>query len=140
VQHQVIAPVLFLLFPLALAVFWCAIVIMLSILSGWRRLAQSYATDLAPRGTAFLCQSGYVGFVAYRNCLSARVASEGLFLSVLWPFRPGHKTLLIPWSAIHDEEPRQVFWLQFTRFQIGTPSIGRLQLPAKVLEAQRAVA
>jgi hypothetical protein len=138
-QHQVISPFLFLLFPLVFAGFWCLISFMLGLFSGWRRLALSYAADQAPRGTAFGWQSGYVGFVRYRNCLNIRVAPEGLFLSTVWLFRLGHKPLLIPWSAIHDPQQKQVFWFDFTRFQIGEPCIAHVQIPTKVFQAQRNV-
>jgi hypothetical protein len=139
-QHPLILPFLFVLTPLAFAALWCAICLLLSFFSGWRKLALWYATDHSPHGTAFWWQSGYVGLVAYRNCLNIRVAAEGLFLSPVWPFRPGHKTLLIPWRAIHDAEPRQVLWLQFTRFQVGVPTLARIQLPTKVFDARRSPA
>jgi hypothetical protein len=140
-QHQVIPTFLPLLFPFVFAAFWCFISLVLGFVSGWQRLALAYATDQAPRGgTAFSWQSGYVGVVRYRNCLNVRVAPEGLFLSTVWLFRLGHKPLLIPWSAIHNPEPRQIFWFHFTRFQIGEPCIAHVQIPTKVFEAQRVVA
>jgi hypothetical protein len=137
-QRLIIPTYLPFLFPLAFAAFWCGISFVLGIFSGWQRLALSYATDQAPRGTPFSWQSGYVGVVRYRNCLNIRVAPEGLFLSTAWLFRLGHKPLLIPWSAVHNLESRQVFWFHFTRFQIGEPALAHVQIPTEVFEAPRA--
>jgi hypothetical protein len=137
-QHLVIPAFLPLLFPFVFSAFWCFVCFMLGFVSGWQRLALAYATDQAPRGTAFSWQSGYVGAVRYGNCLNVRVAPEGLFLSTVWLFRLGHKPLLVPWDAIHNPQPRQVLWFHFTRFQIGEPCIAHVQIPAKVFAAPRA--
>jgi hypothetical protein len=134
-------PELFFLFlPLAFVAFWCVTSFLLAFASGWYRLSLSYATDKPPTGEEFAGQTGTVGFVNYNRCLNIYVAREGLFVSVAWLFRLGHKSLLIPWSAIHDEESTQILWFKLTRFQIGIPSIARLRLPARVFEARRAVA
>jgi hypothetical protein len=134
--HPLFIAFLVLLFPLAFAALWCGICFMLALVSGWRRLALTYATDQAPHGSAFGWQNGYVGLVAYRNCLNVHVASEGLFLSTPWLFRLGHKTLFFPWSAIHDIQASEVLWLKLTRFEVGTPSLAHLQLPTRVFEAR----
>jgi len=128
------------LMPLVFPLFWCAVSFLLSRFSGWRRLALMHGTDRPPRGTSFRWQSGSVGLVRYRNCLNIRAAQEGLFISVAWPFRVGHKPLLVPWSAIHDAQPQKILWRDFTKFQIGTPPIASVQIPTEVFEAPRSMA
>lgn len=135
-RDQTIPLLLMPLFPLAFATLWCTISFLLGLFSGWQRLALEYATDQPPHGTAFSWQSGYVGFVGYRNCLNIHVAPEGMFLSVVWLFRLGHRTVLFPWAAIHDLEERNFPWHRLTRFQVGTPTIARVQLPTRVFDAR----
>ena len=120
-----------------LPAFWCLIVFGLSHASGWQRLAATYATQLAPHGKRFVARSGKVGGVSYRNVLIVHLAPEGMFLAVFLLFRIGHKTLLIPWNAIHDEEAVKFLWYRAVRFQIGRPTIGRVELPTEILEAKR---
>jgi len=118
--------------------FWCLIMLLLSFVGGWRRLAEHYATDTEPRGTAFRWISGRVGSVNYNNCLTAQVTRDGMHLSTPWLFRVGHKPLFIPWHAIHDEQPIRFLWLDAVRFEVGKPTIARIQLPRKVIEARGA--
>jgi hypothetical protein len=135
-QSQQLPVFLFALFPLVFVALWCFVCLLLSFVGGWRRLALSYATDQPPRGTPFCWQSGTIGFVQYRNCLNFDVAEEGLYLSAVWLFRLGHRTLLIPWSAINDVQQQQIFWYAFTRFRVGTPPIATMRIPTKVFEAR----
>src|SRR5262249_14018419 len=102
------------------------------------RLAVNYGTDKPPRGTAFSWQSGYVGLVRYGNVLNIHVAPEGLYLSVMWLFRLGHRPLLLPWDAVHDVQTRQVLWHTLTQFRVGSPSVATVQIPSRVFEAKRA--
>ncbi len=139
-QSQQLPQIFFALFPLAFVALWCFVVVLLSLVGGWRRLALTYATDQPPRGTAFRWQSGTIGFVQYRNCLNIYVANEGLYFSAVWLFRLGHKTLLIPWSAINDVQQQNIFWYAITRFRIGTPPIATMRIPTKVFEARRTTA
>ena len=136
-QSQTLPVFLFALFPLAFAMMWCFVCFLLAFVGGWRRLALSYATDRPPHGTPFRWQSGNVGFVQYRNCLNIYVAEDGLYLSVVWLFRLGHKPLLVPWSAINDVQEKQILWYALTRFRIGVPSIATVRIPTKVFEAHR---
>ena len=118
--------------------FWCFLSFLLAFVSGWRRLAHSFGSDRPPSGKAFTWQTGIVGVVSYNRCLNIHVAREGLFLSAASLFRVGHKPLLIPWTAISNEEPTQILWANLTRFQVGTPSIASLRLPTEILNARPA--
>ena len=139
-QQQAFPEAVFFLFPLVFPVFWCVVCLLLSVVGGWKSLAESYGTDLSPRGTAFLWQSGAVGLVAYRNCLNIHATPDGLFLSVAWLFRVGHRPLFIPWRAIHNVEARQILWRSLTRFQVGTPAVGSVQIPSRIFQTTHTVA
>ena len=123
---------------LVLPAFWCIVVLLLSFLSGWQRLASTYATREPPRGARFGMQNGMVGLVSYRNCLTIHTAPDGLFLSVQFVFRIGHKPLFIPWRAIRNEKPIKFLWYEAVRFEVDAPGAPRLRLPAKVFEERKA--
>lgn len=118
-----------------LPTIWALVVLLLSYLSGWRRLSASYAAGTEPEGTRLGGLTGTIGGVAYRNCLIAHVSPAGLFLSVPIFFAIGHKPLFIPWGEIHNQEQVKILWNEVVRFQVGSPPVGRIQLPPKVLEA-----
>jgi hypothetical protein len=128
-------PLLGLLPLVLLPILWYAIVQLLSWLSGWRTLAAAYATTTVPAaGALSRMQSGRIGVVSYRNSLNVGVTPQGLYLSVLLPFRPGHAPLLIPWHGFHHREDRSLLWYKGVRFEVG-PSNVRVELPARILEA-----
>lgn len=116
-------------------VFWCLIVLLISFVGGWQRLSKVYAANVPPHGQEFSWQTGRVGLASYRNCLNVHVAPEGLFLSMPFIFRIGHKPLLIPWHEIHSPEAVRFLWVQAIGFQVGLPAMGRILLPRPVFEA-----
>ena len=79
-------------------------------------------------------QSGGIGMVNYNRCLTVHHAPEGIYVSVLLPFRLGHPPLLIPWSAIHHVTPRKFLWHESMSFEVGSPCIVKLRLARKVFE------
>ena len=84
----------------ALAVFWMTVGGLLSLLGGWSRLARRHrAAPGGPRASRSL-ESGYVGWVRYRNLLSIGVGPQGLFLAVLPMLRFLHPPLRIPWTSV----------------------------------------
>ena len=119
----------------ALPAFWCVVVLALSYASGWQTLAASYAASELPRGTRFAGQSGSVGMVSYRNSLTVHVAPDGLFLATPLIFRPGHKPLFIPWSAIRNQRTTKFLWHEATRFEVGSTE---MRLPGRIFENRAA--
>ena len=120
---------------IVLPAFWCAVVLLLSYLSGWQALAASYEAKEPPRGTLFGGQSGSVGIVSYRNCLTVHAAKDGLFLTVPVVFRIGHKPLFIPWSAVRNRKPVKILWYETVSFEVGSPRVAKLRLPPQIFQA-----
>ncbi len=117
---------------------WCAIMLLLSRLGGWHRLAQQFPAPAERRGTRFGMQSAKVGWVSYGNCVTIHAAPDGIFLEV-WPlFRLGHAPLLLPWHAMHNIRVNQILWLSLVSVDIGEPRITTIQLSKKVFDAARA--
>src|SRR6266481_326550 len=92
--------ILIVLFPFLFMGMWCAVCMQLATKGGWRRLAESFPARRLPSGRHFFMQGGRVGQVAYGGSLNIYSSPEGLYLSVLLPFRLGHPPLLIPWDAV----------------------------------------
>ena len=95
---------------------WLSIHAILSTIAGWGSLAARFPVSYpaAAQGRRFRFVSGSLGSrwfpVAYRSCLSCRVSSAGLELSVLPMFRFMHPPMFIPWSAV-EEAKREQRWL-----------------------------
>ncbi len=122
------------LFPLVFGTIWCGVVLLVSRIGGWHRLAQHYARDEAPSGPRYRFQSGSIGLMSYRHTLDLTVTPAGLYLSVIWPFRIGHPSLFIPRAAFHDPRPGLSLFARATRVAVGQPPIAHLQLPSAVVD------
>ena len=122
------------LFPIAFLAMWCGIVFALGAFGGWRRLARAYRATGEPGGESFHWQTGRVGSVPYRHMLNVQAAASGIHLSVPLPFRVGHPDLMIPWSAVHDEQHAKVWGREVTRFEVG--QVGRIELPTRVMQSR----
>ncbi|HTR40846.1 MAG TPA: hypothetical protein VMH87_04460 [Pseudomonadales bacterium] len=122
------------LFPFLFVGMWCFVSLAISMLGGWRRLAESFPARGEPSGKQFSMQGGKVGQANYSGCLTIYSSPEGLYLSIMFPFRLGHPPLFIPWDAIHNVKTRRFLWVESVTFDVGSPSIARLQLPKKIFE------
>lgn len=93
-------------------------------------MGQRFPADSQPAGTRFPMVSGKVGLVAYSNCLTVHTSEDGLYLSILFPFRLGHPPVFIPWEAIYNPTRHRFLWMEAV--EVGSPAVTRLRLPAKV--------
>jgi hypothetical protein len=96
--------------PLQFAAFfvvmWITVSISLSTIGGWRRLAEYYRLNTPFAGTKWHFRSAsFRRFVGYNGVLTVGASPEGLYLSVLFPFRIGHPPLLIPWQHVRKFRP-----------------------------------
>jgi hypothetical protein len=121
---------------IAIPLIGSLVCLLLSLVSGWQRLAARYPATQPARGARFGAQSAGIGGVSYRNCLTIHVAADGLFLSMPIILRVGHPPLFIPWHAATKQETVKFLWSERVRLEIGSPPIGRLQLEPRVLEAR----
>lgn len=129
-------PVAFMIgFPL----FWCFVVWLVAVFSGWRRLAVVYGSRQAPEGRPWWGQSGTMGLGRYNHLLQIHTHETGLWLETTWLFRAGHPRLFIPWSDLHNItfKPfpfRKPFWGRETvSLEVGSPRIATLTLPAEII-------
>ena len=124
---------------LAIAVFvglWFLACRAISSLSGWKALATRYPLRGAPRGRRFWMQSGRVGKAYYKNCLVVRSATDGLYLAMLFIFRPGHPPIFIPWEEIEVKESSGKGIFGVVTCEVGKPAISGLSLAKRAFEAR----
>lgn len=84
----------------AFAAFWIAISYVISVVGGWRELAQHYrAAEFS--GECWHFQSAAMRWsTRYGNVLTVGANAQGLYLAVLFLFRAGHPPLFVPWADI----------------------------------------
>ena len=122
--------VAWLLFFLAL---WSGIVMSMSLLGGWHRLAKTYAVAEVPAGgRAWI--SGMVGIARYNRTLTVATDANGFHLNVRRIFRIGHPPLFIPWSDIRNPQRSSFLAREYIAFDVGTPPIARIKLQAIALD------
>jgi len=89
------------LIPILILCVWVLVLLGISSLSGWARLASVYRRTEPFTGNLWKYQSARMrGFMRYNNCLTVGANSGGLYLSTFFLFRPGHPPLFIPWRDI----------------------------------------
>lgn len=115
--------------------FWHVLLTGIARFGGWGKLADRFVATVQPTdGKLYRAQSMNIGMTNYNGCIWMRVTARGLYLSVLFPFRPGHPPLLIPWHVItHVTEKKR---LGFTTYvlDIGQPRITTLEIRKTLLE------
>jgi hypothetical protein len=86
---------------------WVVVSILMSHLSGWRRLAQHYPAAATPEG-----RSLWVGlvlrWVAYRGIVRLKTGHSHLHFSVALPWRIAHPPFSVPWGDISGVPDR--YW------------------------------
>ncbi len=97
------------LFPIFFIGLWVMVCLLLSTIGGWSRLAEHYRSPTDFTGNKWQFQSGRLGVVNYKSCLTLGTNDAGLYLAVFPFFRMGHPPLLIPWPDIRATESQD--WL-----------------------------
>lgn len=103
---------------LAFSFGWCSVLLVLSRIAGWRRLAERYPCSAPIAGRSWWFQSAGIRCYLeanYGNCLTVTVNDGGLGLAILFPFRIGHPPLFIPWSEVEVSEVKRLFFLRRVR-------------------------
>lgn len=116
----------------AIVAYWLALVYLISLLTGWRKLARLHPADRRPsghdvRGCGMQCGWG----MHYSGCLNVTFSPCGIYLAPMWLFRLGHQPLLIPWDQVGGLTTRR-FW-RFERLLLPIQATNRhlvLQIPA----------
>jgi hypothetical protein len=113
---------------LLVGTWWVFVLWLLSELSGWRKVAVVYRAQRPPNGKRFSMQTGKIGDIWYKRCLTVYTSGEGLYVS-LWPvFRFRQPALFIPWSAVRDQREKRFLLSRLIEFDVGSPRVATIRL------------
>jgi hypothetical protein len=112
------------LIALLITVSWISIMLLVSAGAGWRRLAEFYRADRPFEGKKFFLQSARLRYrMSYNNILTIGANSEGIHVSVFFPFTLGHPPLYFPWHDVSARAER-MWWIDIVVLQFSKcPSI-----------------
>ncbi len=89
------------LIPIFFVILWVIVAKAISIISGWKELAEKYPVRTPFSGERHNFQSARMRRgMNFNNCLTVGANHMGLFLSMFVIFRFGHPPIFIPWSEI----------------------------------------
>jgi hypothetical protein len=113
------------LFPLLFIGVWVLITKVLSIASGWNKLANLYQYRNIFDGKLLRFQSANISGVGFNSSLEVGISARGLYLRPFILFRPFHAPLLIPWSHIKKERIKKYI---FTGYRFKFPRVDKVNL------------
>lgn len=124
-------------FPFFFATTWITVVFVISRI-GWNGLAKHFRANAKPSGSTYRVVSASINGCNYNNCLTAIVATNGLWLQPWLPFRLFHPALLIPWSAFSPFKEQKILWARRYFSTVTTPDGRRIpwMLIPKALEME----
>ena len=98
--------------PLYFGIFfvfgWIAVLLLISRITGWSRLAEKYRTYKKPDSKLLrFVQVNWGSSLMSGNIYTLGSSYKGLYLAVLFPFRIGHPPLLIPWRDINATKEKR---------------------------------
>lgn len=124
-----------LVWPVFFGGLWTFVLMSMSFIGGWRRLARRYRATRPPEGRrAIRGMTGMVGITSYNRVLTVTIADDGMFLAPLWMFRIGHPVLFIPWRDIRNSRHARSFFRDYVAFDVGDPKVAGMRLPSDVFD------
>lgn len=128
-------------FPWFVVAISCASFLLISRISGWSLLARRFRATEPFCGDTWGWQSArFRGWFGYNHCLTIGASQEGLYLSVMLPFRLLHPALLIPWREIEVETGKMFGWYDTAQFRIGTEERITVKIYGKLVQQVRQAA
>ena len=73
-------------------------------------------------------------FTGYNNCVKVHLSEDGLDVRLWRLFSFGHRPLLIPWSELHDPQPKRFLWSKNVTFRVGGPNGQKLSISEKLYQ------
>lgn len=121
----------------ALPLWWCLLFHAIARFGGWAKLAARFRAQTKPQGKSFTWQSCTLGFANYSACLAIILSPSGMYLEMFLLLRCGHPALFIPWSQVTRISEKQDFWQSYCEVSIGTPHVGIIRLPLRVMKSAK---
>jgi len=114
---------------------WVAICFFVSHIGGWPKLNRCYPAQEQPgNATFYTVSAGLRWGASYRSCLIVGSTFQGIYVRLMFIFRPFHPPLFIPWSDITTSEEKQ-FFIPVIRFRFTkTPDVPMVILKGSALK------
>lgn len=100
-----------LLLILALPLFWYFLLVVISKMGGWSKLALHYETHQIPDGQKMNFHSAIINGAKYNGVINYTFRFDGLGLEVFLLFRAGHPRVFIPWTDLEYLGQKKQFWV-----------------------------
>lgn len=117
----------------AAIVGWFGLCLTLANFGSWNEIARRYPASNAPHGRRFLLESVRLGRTFYPVCVTIHVCENGVYLSVIAPFRLGHPPIFIPAKVMHHYRTARRIFVRRSVFDIGWPRICTVRMRRKVV-------
>lgn len=102
----------------ALPLFFGFVVKLISLVSGWSRLAVEYgSTEPMPKPRLYMQTADLRFGCGYGNCLTMAADAEAFYLRPIWPFGFGHAQLRLPWSEAQVTESTNMMGMAMKAFR-----------------------
>ncbi len=111
---------------------WVLVIGLVSLLSGWSRLAQHYRDFDNYQGKKLRGKFGNFGWASYGGVLILGANMQGMYLAVNFLFSIGHPPLFIPWVDIRSEEQKGLFGNETTLIFAQAPNV-KLTISSKLM-------
>ncbi|NRF67339.1 hypothetical protein HLB44_10120 [Aquincola sp. S2] len=97
--------------PLFIAL-WIGGAVIMARIAGWPSLAKLYPASKMPAGSSFGFCTGSLGSanfpIRYRRCLRIVLNEQGLYASLMFPFKIGSPAIFIPWEQVSLCQEKQL--------------------------------
>lgn len=120
-------------FLIGFPLFWFAVAMLLSVVSGWFALMERYPDRPETALAVLKNQSGSLGAVSMRGILTLSVCPSGLRIAIMRIFGPFSRDFFVPWSDITVTRADRFFWKQ-AKLSFGQPAVGTLTVFADVAD------
>lgn len=118
----------------ALWVHIVGLLYVISVISGWRRLAGRFRAEYAPEGKLYKSQSFYGrGRSRYIQTVDMYVSPTGIYMVMpARVLRWVHPPLLLPWHELHVLEESS----SLVRLSVGLPEVLQIRIPRELWVAR----
>jgi len=128
-------------FPLFFVTLWCTVCFAISRISGWALLANRFRADFRRSERTCTWQSARMRWGCnYNRCLTFGADPSGLYLSIMFLFRIGSPSLLIPWPEVTVWKRRSFLFFRFVELRLGREEQVPLLIRERLAESLRSAA
>ncbi len=117
-----------------IAILWCAVCFLVSFMTGWFSLGRRFKRQSDPYGETRTAGPFFYGVYMrfwghYSSVIRLTAAADALYASVLFPLRPGHPPLRLPWNEIQIGKAK-FLWRSYVLLTLGNQE----RIPMRISE------